>query len=124
MGIFDSFKEEMEKAYEEGKEEGKRKGSFEYQMEKIGLENEIKKQEKAELKARLKEYDKLGIPYCPKCKSTRVEYIERRKKLSVGRAIVGDVLAGPTGAILGGLTSKKRKGRVKCINCGKEWKIK
>lgn len=85
---------------------------------------EAEQQEKKKKKARLKEYDKLGIPYCPKCKSTRVEYIERRKKLSVGRAIVGDVLAGPTGAILGGLTSKKRKGRVKCINCGKEWKIK
>nr|DAR08332.1 MAG TPA: Transcription factor S-II (TFIIS) [Caudoviricetes sp.] len=124
MGSWQKFKEDMKKACEEGKEEGRRKGSFEYQIEKAERKSAIRKQEKAEFKARLKEYDKLGVPYCPKCKSTRVEYIERRKKLSVGRAIVGDVLAGPTGAILGGLTSKKHKGRVKCLNCGKEWKIK
>lgn len=56
---------------------------------------------------------------CPKCHSTSISY--DTKKLSFGRALVGDALAGPTGAILGGLSSKK--GYAVCLNCGKRWKI-
>lgn len=61
---------------------------------------------------------KEGLAYCPKCGSTSVTYVD--KKLSIGRAIVGNGIAGPTGAILGGLSSKK--GYVKCLACGHKWK--
>ena len=56
---------------------------------------------------------------CPKCKSTSISY--DTKKLSIGRALVGDAVAGPVGAVLGGLTSNK--GYCVCLNCGKRWKI-
>jgi len=50
--------------------------------------------------------------------SKSITYVD--KKLSIGRALVGDILAGSTGAILGGLSSKK--GYAKCLNCGHKWK--
>lgn len=56
---------------------------------------------------------------CPKCHSTSISY--DTKKLSVGRAIVGNAVAGAPGAVLGGLSSKK--GYAVCLNCGKRWKI-
>lgn len=70
-------------------------------------------------KARVEQLKKDKIPFCPKCHSTSVTY--RDKKLSVGRAVVGGAIAGGAGAVLGGLTSKK--GKMKCLNCGHEWKI-
>lgn len=72
---------------------------------------------------RLKQLDRDHIPYCPKCHSTSITYVEHRKKLSIGRAVVGGAIAGAPGAVLGGLTSKKVKGEVKCLNCGHTWKI-
>lgn len=56
---------------------------------------------------------------CPRCKSTSITYTT--KKLSLGRAAVGAAVAGPAGAVIGGLTSKK--GYAVCLNCGKKWKI-
>lgn len=56
---------------------------------------------------------------CPRCGSTSLSY--DTKKLSIGRALVGDAIAGAPGAILGGLSSKK--GYAVCLNCGKRWKI-
>lgn len=59
------------------------------------------------------------IVRCPKCHSTSITY--DTKKLSIGRAIVGNAIAGAPGAILGGLSSKK--GYAVCLNCGKRWKV-
>ena len=59
------------------------------------------------------------VARCPKCHSTSIAYDS--KKVSVGRAIVGNAVAGPTGAIIGGLSGKK--GYAVCLNCGKRWKI-
>lgn len=56
---------------------------------------------------------------CPRCGSTSLSY--DTKKLSVGRALVGDAIAGVPGAIMGGLSSKK--GYAVCLNCGKRWKV-
>lgn len=67
--------------------------------------------------AHKKHYD--AMVKCPKCKSTSIVYVD--KKLSIGRALVGNFIAGGTGAILGGLSSKK--GKVKCLKCGYTWKI-
>lgn len=74
-------------------------------------------------KERVATLDAQGIPYCPKCKSQSVQYVERRKQLSVGRAVVGSI-AGPLGAAVGAVTSNKRKGVIKCLKCGNEWKLK
>lgn len=57
--------------------------------------------------------------HCPRCGSTQLAY--DTKKLSVGRGIVGDMVAGTPGMIMGGLSSKK--GYRVCLNCGKRWKL-
>lgn len=58
------------------------------------------------------------VARCPKCRSTSISY---QDKVSVGRAAIGGALAGPAGAVLGGLTGKK--GYAVCLNCGKRWKV-
>lgn len=58
------------------------------------------------------------IARCPKCRSTSISY---QDKISLGRAAMGGLLAGSTGAVLGGLTGKK--GYAVCLNCGKRWKV-
>jgi DNA-directed RNA polymerase subunit M/transcription elongation factor TFIIS len=64
-----------------------------------------------------------GVAYCPKCKSTTLQYVERRKQLSLTRAAVGTALIGPLAGAVGAVTSKKYKGLVKCLKCGHSWKI-
>lgn len=83
---------------------------------------EYKAKQKAE-QDRIMQLKQEHIPYCPRCHSTSITYVEHRKGLSIGRAVVGGVIAGGAGAVLGGLTSKKVKGQVKCLNCGYTWKI-
>ncbi len=105
------------------------------QIERI-KEKEIEKQEKKKEKAemnrvraeqfiqerkdegeRIKTMKKQGVVFCPKCHSTSIT--AQNKRLSIGRAAVGGVLLGGTGAVLGGLSSKKIK-KV-CLNCGHKW---
>lgn len=76
-----------------------------------------------EQKEKIKEMKKNKIPFCPKCKSQSLQYLERRKMLSASRAVVGAVAFSVPGAVVGAVTSSKRKGRMKCLNCGKEWKL-
>lgn len=71
---------------------------------------------------RTAQLDREGVAYCPRCKSTSIQYVERRKRLSVGRAVVGTVLINPLAGAVGAMTSKKYKGRIKCLKCGHEWK--
>lgn len=71
------------------------------------------------VKEKIKENKANAIACCPKCSSTSITY--QAKKLSVGRAIVGNAVFGGAGAVMGGLSSKK--GYCKCLNCGKVWKI-
>lgn len=86
----------------------------------------MKKDEKKQLQEqqmqRLDKLDQEGIPYCPKCKSTTLQYVERRKRLSLGRAVVGSLI-NPLAGVVGAVTSKKYKGKLKCLKCGKEWKL-
>ena len=87
---------------------------------KVKKEREEQKAEKERqtlVKEQVKYYKNLAK--CPKCKSTSISY--DTKKLSLGRALVGDMIAGAPGAILGGLSSKK--GYAVCLKCGKRWKI-
>jgi DNA-directed RNA polymerase subunit M/transcription elongation factor TFIIS len=121
----------------EGKKEGGKMGLWEgikeqvkKDMEKQAERNEAKKQEKREAKQyqkdRIKQLKRDHIPYCPRCKSTDITFVQKR--FSLGRTIVGGAvgslfgpIAGGAGAVLGGLSSKK--GKVKCLKCGKEWKL-
>ncbi|KOF56615.1 MULTISPECIES: hypothetical protein [Clostridium] len=91
-----------------------------------------KREEKEYQKERIQQLKKEHIPYCPKCKSTNITYLDKRKKLSLGRAAVGGVVGGvltgglgaAAGATMGGLSSNKiKKGKVKCLNCGHTWKL-
>lgn len=99
------------------------------QWEEMGLWKKTGEEKKQEEQQRLAEqqqrlvkqqesiYKKMAK--CPRCGSTSLSY--DTKKLSIGRALVGDAIAGAPGAILGGLSSKK--GYAVCLNCGKRWKI-
>lgn len=88
---------------------------------------EIKKQqiimENQRIEHRKMENEEKGVAYCPHCGSTSVQYVERRKQLSLGRAAVGTALINPLAGAVGAVTSKKYKGRVKCLKCGYEWKL-
>lgn len=72
---------------------------------------------------RIKQLEQQGVAYCPMCLSTSVQYIERRKQLSVTRGVVGTVLFNPIIGTIGALTSKKHYGYVKCLKCGHMWRI-
>lgn len=94
----------------------------EERKERKAIIKEENQQIKEDARIRKKELKANNIAHCPKCKSTSIEYIER-KKLSMTRGVAGNLLAGPVGGIVGA-ASKKPKGKVKCLNCGKEWKLK
>lgn len=86
----------------------------------FGGDTSVKRVEKKqEEKRHLKQLKKEKIPFCPRCHSTSITF--DTKKLSISRAIIGNGLAGPTGAILGGFSS--RQGYAVCLNCGKRWKL-
>ncbi|NOW85296.1 hypothetical protein [Clostridium beijerinckii] len=100
--------------------------------ETIQVAIQQEKPKKITERQRVKELKKERIPYCPKCHSTSLHYIEKRKRLSLGRTVVGGglgaVLTGgigaAAGAVLGGLSSNKmKKGQVKCLKCGHTWKL-
>lgn len=77
----------------------------------------------AQRQERVAQLEKEGVAYCPRCLSTSLQYVERRKRLSVGRAVTGTVLFNPLWGAVGAVTSKKHYGFVKCLKCGYEWKL-
>ena len=109
-----------------------KKGFFDRMVEQGNANLEKKQEEKQYQKDRIKQLEREHIPYCPKCKSTNLTYVSNRKKLSLGRAVVGGAIGGvltgglgaAAGATMGGLSSdKQKKGTVKCLNCGHTWKL-
>lgn len=60
---------------------------------------------------------------CPKCGSRNTMVIGSGKKVSVGRAIAGDMVAGPAGAVVVAMTGKKNRVEMICRDCGKRWYI-
>ena len=54
---------------------------------------------------------------CPKCGSTQIT--AGNKGFSVGKAVAGDVVAGPVGLVAGAIGSKKTI--ITCLNCGHKW---
>lgn len=110
------FKDNLKKAYEQGRADQQEKMKSKFDISYI-------QEKKLEEKERIKQMDAEGVPYCPKCQSTSVQFLDRHKKLSIGRAIVGSAF-GPAGTVIGAVTSKKHNGVMKCLKCGNEWKLK
>lgn len=54
---------------------------------------------------------------CPKCGSTQITAGD--KGFSVGKAVAGDIVAGPVGLVAGAIGSKKTI--ITCLNCGHKW---
>lgn len=88
----------------------------EKRMDAAKEKREAKKAEKQELKDRIKQMDKDGIVYCPKCYSTQVT--ANKKGFSIGKAAAGSLIAG--GVLLGAVGRNKIE--VTCLKCGHQWK--
>ncbi len=76
--------------------------------------------EKELLKERIKQMDRDGIAYCPKCYSSSLS--AHKKGFGIGKAIIGAGLTaslGGIGAIGGNLGAKKV--RVTCLKCGHQF---
>lgn len=110
-----SYKTPSQNKYEKVVRESREKIKLEEKS--IKLEQQLVKKQRMVAEAEIDYLRKQAK--CPKCGSTSISY--QNKKLSLGRAIVGDAVAGPAGAVLGGLSSKK--GYAVCLKCGKQWKI-
>ena len=79
--------------------------------------NDIQQKELAE-KERLKQMDRDGVVYCPKCHSTSIT--ANKKGFGAGKALVGAVAVGPLGLLAGGIGSGNVE--VTCLKCGNKFK--
>lgn len=85
-----------------------------YDNEKAIFDKKKMKEEKIKARA-----DASQTVICPKCGSISVGL--QARKLSVGRAVAGNLVAGPLGGAVGALTSKQNY--CVCLKCGYKWKI-
>lgn len=144
MGVKDFMKKMADKQAEANRKIAERREKHEIKMQEIEKKkNDMldamhpfsgskKREEKQYQKERLEQLKRDHVPFCPKCQSTNLTYLDKRKKLSLGRAVVGGAIGGAltgglgaaAGATIGGLSSDKiKKGKVKCLNCGHTWKL-
>ena len=54
---------------------------------------------------------------CPRCGSTQIS--SDKKGFGVGKAVIGNAIAGPIGLAAGNIGAKKV--RITCLKCGKQW---
>ena len=111
---WDKIKESAKGLAEKGLEASKE--IAEKSLEAAKERREEKKAEKQELKERIKQMDKEGIVYCPKCYSTSLS--ANKKGFSLGKAAAGMLIAG--GPLLGAIG--KNKIEITCLKCGYKWK--
>jgi len=69
-------------------------------------------------KERIKQMDREGIAYCPKCHSTSLS--ADKKGFGIGKAVVGSGLLGPLGLTAGNIGSSKVK--LTCLKCGHQFR--
>jgi len=74
----------------------------------------VKKEEKRYQKERIKQMDREGVAYCPKCKSTSLS--ANKKGFGIGKAVLGASITGGIGLVAGNIGAKKI--RVTCLKCG------
>lgn len=82
------------------------------QAEKSRVAMEQYKNAQAEMAARAAEPIK-----CPRCGSTQIS--SDKKGFGVGKAVIGNAIAGPIGLAAGNIGAKKV--RITCLKCGKQW---
>lgn len=73
--------------------------------------------ERDELRERVRQMDLDGIAYCPKCYSMSLS--SHKKGFGIGKAVVGTAIAGPLGLVAGNIGAKKV--RVTCLKCGHQF---
>ena len=114
--MWDKIKEGLKEATEKGVDLAGEK------MEQRKEEKQEKKkqeiEDKQQLTQRIKEMDKEGTVYCPKCYSTNITANKRGFKF--GRAIVAGTLTLGVGLLTG--AAGKDKIEVTCLKCGHTWK--
>lgn len=92
-------------------------------FKKMGFWERVKEQarqqeeESQALKERIKQMDKEGVAYCPKCYSTSLS--AHKKGFGIGKAVVGAALTGGIGLVAGNIGAKKV--RVTCLKCGHQF---
>lgn len=117
--ILDKTKEiatDSKESFDNWKNDPQRLEKTERQKEQKALEKEKNK-------------DKAGIfyqgVYCPKCRSTDIQFMQNdRKGFSVGKAVGGGLLTGGIGTIAGFTGKKGKKNQWRCNSCGKTFKSK
>lgn len=63
--------------------------------------------------------------YCPKCRSTDVQFMQNnRKGFSVGKAVGGGLLTGGVGTLAGFAGKKGKNNQWRCNDCGRTFKSK
>lgn len=70
-----------------------------------------------------KQEHKKNPTVCPKCGSHDSMVLGSNRKLALGRAVVGDAIAGAPGAIMGATTGKRVHTQMICRSCGTRWTI-
>lgn len=94
-----------------------KKGFWSNVKGEVKKKHQLKVEKEQALKERLKQMDKEGIPYCPKCYSTSLS--ANKKGFGVGKAIVGAALTGGIGLVAGNIGAKKV--RLTCLKCGHQF---
>ncbi len=97
--------------------------------QKSDAELEAEQAEREEREAQLEAYrqakaDKANPTVCPKCGSRNSEVLGSTNRVSLGRAVVGNAIAGVPGAMVGAMTGKKQRHEFICRDCGHRWIVK
>jgi hypothetical protein len=95
-----------------------KRGFWDKAMEQSRLNVAARQEEQLELKKRIKQMDRVGVAYCPKCYSTSLS--ANKKGFGVGKAIVGAALTGGIGLVAGNINAKNVL--VTCLKCGHQFK--
>ncbi len=93
-----------------------KKGFWEKVSEQAKESKRLMQQERQYKKERIKQMDREGIAYCPKCKSTSLTV--NKKGFGAGKAAIGAMIFLPLVAA-GNIGAKKV--RVTCLKCGHQF---
>ena len=107
----------IDKAYATAKTSEPKKSFWEKAKEEANRQKIQTIREKEERKERIKQMDRDGVAYCPKCYSTSLS--GNKKGFGIGKAVVGAWATGGIGLVAGNIGAKKV--RVTCMKCGHQF---